>query len=186
VPGGERPIVYAVIEWLDAAGWPLVFPEVTLPRGLIRGRVDVAAASRGFRDSVAVEVKAVHREGDAESQLFDAQRAAERVYFAGPAAVIGQTHIPSSVGILEAQTNGTRATLSLTREARRGKPTREVRSAFLHALMRSAAKRGRFDSSWTVGRVCAACASARCPFWLRPTDLDGEDSPPEMVDPFAE
>jgi hypothetical protein len=80
----ELPIVYSVFEWLDASGWPLVFPEVSVPRGLIRGRVDVAAASKGFRKSVAVEVKAVYRPGDPEGQLFDAGRAAEYVYLAAP------------------------------------------------------------------------------------------------------
>ncbi|MCI4336294.1 MAG: hypothetical protein L3K17_03740 [Thermoplasmata archaeon] len=172
MPSRERPITHAVIEWLDSTGWPLIFPEVSIPRGLIRGRVDVAAASKGFRDSVAIEVKAVHRDGDAEDQLFDAGRAAERVYLAAPPEVALMSNMPASFGILEARTDGAKIRLVVARPARRGKPINAIRREFLHALMRSAAQRGRFDPRWTVRKVCPACLSDRCPFWSRPVDTE--------------
>jgi len=170
----ELPIVYSVIEWLDASGWPLVFPEVSVPRGLIRGRVDVAAASKGFRKSVAVEVKAVYRPGDPEDQLFDARRAAEYVYLAAPPEVLGKTNVPASVGLLGAYPEGIRARLVVVREAKRGRPEPACRREFLHALIRSTMRRGRLDSSWIEGKVCPACSSGRCPFWAVPMDADIE------------
>jgi hypothetical protein len=170
----ELPIVYSVIEWLDASGWPLVFPEVSVPRGLIRGRVDVAAASKGFRKSVAVEVKAIYRPGDPEGQLFDAGRAAEYVYLAAPPEVLGKTNVPASVGLLEAYPEGIRARLVVAREAKRGRPEPACRREFLHALIRSAMRRGRLDSTWIQGKLCPACSSGRCPFWAAPMGADIE------------
>ncbi len=174
----ERPITWAVIEWLEARGWLLVFTEVQLPRGLVSGRVDVAAASRGFRTSTAVEVKAVYRSGDPEGQLFDAARVAEHVYLAAPPDVIRRVNIPAGVGVLEAHADALRPRLVLAREALRRSPERTPRKEFLHALMRSAIRTGRFESSWVAEKVCPACMSGRCPLWQKsPTDEQiGEDS----------
>ncbi len=61
--------MYAVMTWLELEKWPLIFPEVAIPRGLLRGRVDVAAASKGFRHSAAVEVKAIYVQDSPEDQL---------------------------------------------------------------------------------------------------------------------
>lgn len=176
----EAPIVYAVIEWLDASGWPLVFPEVSVPRGLIRGRVDVAAVSKNFRNSVAVEVKAVYRPDDAEYQLFDGQRAAEMVYLAAPSDVLAKTDVPTGVGILESRSAGGRATLVRLRRAVPKVPDRNSRKEFLHALMRSARRRGRLDTTWTEGRVCPACLSGSCPFWESPLDFDSDGDDPAL------
>jgi hypothetical protein len=162
----ERPISWAVIEWLEARGWPIIFTEVQIPRGLVRGRVDVAAASRGFRTSVVVEVKAVYRPGDPEGQLFDAGRVAEHVYVAAPPEVLGSLEAPAGAGILEARTDGSRTHLVLTSEAARGSPEPTPRKEFLHALMRSALRTGRFDSSWVEDTVCPACMSGHCPLWV--------------------
>jgi hypothetical protein len=160
--------MYAVMGWLEREEWPQIFFEVSIPRGLIRGRVDVAAASKGFRTSVAIEVKAAYVPDDPEGQLFDARRAAELVYLAAPRSVISQTEIPAGVGILEATLDVAPVGLTVVRAAKRGRPNFQTRKEFLHALMRSASRRGRFDSSWTVGKVCPACSSGRCPFWNAP------------------
>lgn len=168
----ERPITWAVLEWLQGRGWPLIFTEIQIPRGFVRGRVDVAAASRGFRTSVVVEVKAVYVSGDPEGQVFDAVRAAEHVYLAAPREVVDAMEIPAGVGILVARTDGARATLDLVREAVRGRPEPGPRKDFLHALMRSAARRGSFDPQWAEGNVCPACSSDRCPVWCRPIEFD--------------
>lgn len=180
----ERPITWAVIEWLQARGWPLVFPEVQIPRGLIRGRVDVAAASTGFRTSVAVEVKAAYRPGDAEGQLFDARRVAERVYIAAPPEVIQRMEVPTVVGILEARPGVPRPTLELARDAALEVPESTPRKEYLHALMRSAMRTGRFDSSWAEDNVCPACLSGRCPFWTRPLSGDEETESTASPEPL--
>jgi hypothetical protein len=161
----ELPIMYAVMTWLESDKWPIIFPEVTIPRGLIRGRVDVAAASKAFRQSAAVEVKAVYVQDNPEGQLFDARRAAEYVYFAAPAPVLSRTDIPATVGVLEASTDSIPVRLTVVKPARRGRPDSDTRRAFLHALMRAALQRGRFDSSWTVGKSCPACSRSFCEVW---------------------
>ncbi len=98
----ELSISYAVFEGLSSRDWPLVFLEVMVPGGLSGGRVDVAAASKGFHVSAAVEVKSSDRAGSAEDQLFDGRRAAEYVYFAAPREGVHRTEIPKGIGILEA------------------------------------------------------------------------------------
>lgn len=134
----------------------------------------MAAASRGFRISVAVEVKAAYRPGDGEGQLFDAQRVAEHVYIAAPREVIEQMEVPESVGVIEARPGTPRPTLELVRDAVRGSPEPTPRKEFLHALMRSAMRTGRFAPSWVRKDVCPACASGRCSLWIRPSRL-GDD-----------
>src|SRR5580658_9780917 len=97
----EQPITWAVIEWLQADGWPHVFQEAEIRRGLEYGRADLGAARGDFRQSVAVEVKAVHVAQSEASQLFDARRSAEFVYIAAPAGVIEKVSVPEGVGVIE-------------------------------------------------------------------------------------
>jgi hypothetical protein len=161
--------------WLESQKWPLIFYEVTIPRGLIRGRVDVAAASKGFRQSVAVEVKAAYVPEDPEGQLFDAQRAAEYVYIAAPPDVLNLIDIPASVGTLEAQSEGNRTTVIARKLAKRGTPQREARKDYLHSLIRAASRRGTLDPAWIAKSVCPACMSDHCPFWFVPADVESVD-----------
>ena len=167
----ELPITYAVIEWLDQDGWPLIFPEVTLPRGLVRGRVDVAAVSKQFKRTVAVEVKALYHQDDTENQIFDAQRAAELVFLAAPQNVLKRVEVPSRIGILEADVGSAPVRLTLVRRAIPGSPEFGCRKEFLHALMRSALRRGRIDPTWIRGS-CPACLSAGCPLWYAPPEAE--------------
>lgn len=177
----EQPITWAVIEWLQAEGWPLVFQEADIRRGLGHGRADLGAASAHFARSAAVEVKATHVPESEVVQLFDACRAAEFVYFAAPRDVLDRVDAPKKVGLLEAGTAvpPARPPLTLVRAATKGEPDWEMRKDFLHALMRAAVRRGRFDPSITAGKNCPACQSASCPFWRRPIpdlDLEVEES----------
>jgi hypothetical protein len=164
--------MYAVITWLESQQWPFITWEVTIPRGLIRGRVDVAAASKGFRQSVAVEVKAAYVPENPEGQLFDAQRAAEYVYIAAPPDVLCMIEIPASVGILEARSDGSRTIVIAKRPAKRGKPQREARKDYLHSLIRAAARRSTLESALVAKSVCPACMSNHCPFWRVPVDIE--------------
>jgi hypothetical protein len=165
----EQPITWAVIEWLQADGWPYVFQEAEIRRGLGYGRAELGAVREDFRQSVVVEVKAVHVAQSEAAQLFDARRAAEFVYFAAPAEVVEKVAVPKEVGIIEAglAVPPARPTLTVRRRAVLGKPVWEARKDFLHALMRAAARRGRFDRSVTEGMTCPACQGLGCPFWFR-------------------
>lgn len=173
----EQPITWAVIEWLQAEDWPHVFQEADIRRGLGHGRADLGAASAHFARSAAVEVKAAHVPESEVVQLFDACRAAEFVYFAAPLEVIEKVDAPKKVGLLEAgpAVPPARPRIKVLRPASKGEPDWEMRKDFLHALMRAASRRGRFDTSITAGKNCPACQSASCPFWRRPSpDLDLE------------
>jgi hypothetical protein len=173
----EQPITWAVIEWLQTEGWTHVFQEADIRRGLGNGRADLGAAREDFRQSVAVEVKATHNPSSEQVQLFDASRAAEFVYFAAPSQVLDRIRVPERVGVIEARgaVPPARPQLTVRRRAALGSPDWEARKDFLHALMRAAARRGRFERSYTEGRSCPACQSANCPFWMRPgPDLDFE------------
>jgi|HubBroStandDraft_1064217.scaffolds.fasta_scaffold20282_3 hypothetical protein len=165
----EQPITWAVIEWLQADGWPHVFQEAEIRRGLGYGRADLGAAREDFRQSVVVEVKAIHVAHSEAAQLFDARRAAEFVYFAAPAEVIEKITVPKGVGIIEAvlAVPPARPALAVRRRAVLGKPVWEARKDFLHALMRAAARRGRLDRSVTEGMTCPGCQGLHCPFWFR-------------------
>lgn len=176
----EQPITWAVIEWLQTEGWPHVFQEADIRRGLGHGRADLGAARADFQQSLAVEVKVAHNAPSEHSQLFDARRAAEFVYFAAPFAVLDKVRVPEGVGVIEAgeAVPPARPALIVRRRAALGKPDWVARKDFLHALMRAAARRGRFDRSHTEGRTCPACQSANCPFWMRPSpdsDLEIEE-----------
>ena len=173
----EQPITWAVIEWLQADGWPHVFQEAEIRRGLGYGRVDLGAAREDFRQSAVVEVKAVHVAQSEAAQLFDARRSAEFVYFAAPPEVIEKVHVPEGVGVIEAApaVPPARPALTVRRRAALGKPVWEARKDFLHSLMRAAARRGRFDRSVTEGKTCPACQGLGCPYWLREVpDVDIE------------
>lgn len=173
----EQPITWAVIDWLQSEGWPHISWEADIRRGLRHGRADVGATREDFQESVAVEVKAVYVEGSQVGQLFDARSAAEYTYFAAPPEVIERATIPAEVGVLEAKNvaGSPRPSLIMKRRATRGQPEWELRKDFLHALMRSASRRGRFNPSATEGKACPACQGLRCPFWIRPSrDLDVE------------